>query len=228
MAASSLHLLCTCVLILYVARPRDSHVSHPRLGASASQVGSGSSVQPLLALVEELSTRLKAEEASRAEKASKPVVAKSNVVPDHLYCEELDGPRRPGVGAPLIDGEPLTEAESVAEDDEQEEQAAKDDVSEVQSNHSREKAKAAREKTEAAKKKKKAEAEREDATSPKSSVSSGPTLSEAKTLVLGEHLNAPAASVPSPKPLQSQPPPVNSTTHKKEYMRLVPWLALAV
>ena len=202
-------------------------MSHPRLGASASQVGSGSSVQPLLALVEELSTRLKTEEALRAEKASKPVVAKKNVVPDYLYCEEPDGPRRPGVGAPLLDGEPLTEDESVAEDDEQEEQAAKDSVSEVQSSHSRQKEKDERERREA-EKKKKADAEKEDVSSPKSSASSGPTLSEAKTLVLGEHKNAPAASVPSPKPLQSPPPLVNSATHKKEYMRLVPWLALAV
>ena len=194
------------------------HLRYARLGASASQVSNNNNVEHVLAMVSQLQKQLQAQQQRSA--------ASAKAVEDAAALTAIEDAEPHG-----IDGEPY-EGEEACEDDDGEAQADAEMLESVQSDvSSRREAKAAAEAK---------EAQRAVATPVRSS---GPVGTEALLQKLhssralgGEAEPSPtgSASGPSaketPAPAKETPAPaadettVNSSTHKCEYMRLVPRL----
>ena len=179
-----------------------------RLGASASQVGSASGkdqLKNLLAIVGQLQQELQKETSEEAlEKAELPPLPP-------LVAASAPGPDDD------IDGEPI------GEDEDQETQADAESVKEVEEKHE--------------KSKQEASANPKPVATPARANfcpeeilgrlrSHGSEASLPTTAVMSPaRMPEPASSMPRVVVDQRPVPVINSSTHKREYMRLVPWLA---
>ena len=190
-----------------------------RLGASASQVGpqggGKEGLTHLLAIVGKLHQQLE-KEVSEEELDEAYHKAKCPAVPP---IEDAPAASAAGLEAD-IDGEPMDE------DEEQESQADAESVKEVETEHEKAKQQALL-KPKPVATPARADFRPEDVLRRlRSTVSESSSLPTTAVMSPAPRPETPPASMPCAVADQPLPPApvINSTTHKREYMRLVPWL----